>query len=146
MIDLDILDVDYPYPSSAAETNWAAQQVAAMQALAAGVNATVEPLTWAALTPAAPWDNKADEQATESALSANGIVYVRAALELGASGTAAFTLPAGQRPPVGLIVPVIASGGMGTATIGVDGQVFLTDFGGDVSAGCYLNFCFSVTA
>lgn len=37
-INLVIAGATLPYPSSAADTDWAAQQVAAMQALAAGVN------------------------------------------------------------------------------------------------------------
>lgn len=38
MIDIEILGSEYPYPSSAADENWAARQVVVTQALAEGVN------------------------------------------------------------------------------------------------------------
>jgi hypothetical protein len=38
MIDITIDNIDYPIPSGAVDTNWASQQVAALQALATAVN------------------------------------------------------------------------------------------------------------
>ncbi len=41
MIDIDVNGVTYPVPSSAADTNWAAKQIAFEQGLAAGVNEAI---------------------------------------------------------------------------------------------------------
>lgn len=43
---------------------------------------------------------------------ADGVVRIRGAIKTGTIGTAAFTLPAGYRPPAAMDLPVVTSGGL----------------------------------
>lgn len=88
-INITVAGVSLPVPSSAADTNWAAQQVAFEQAVAL----TASNGTWTNLTPAGSWVNAG--QPLQYRVNSQGDVDVRGLLSTGASGTAIGTLPAG---------------------------------------------------
>ena len=55
-----------------------------------------------------------------------GRVYLKGTIKTGASGTTAFTLPAGYRPQEAEIFPVVANGAFGLVTVNPDGTVSIT--------------------
>lgn len=136
-ITLTINGVSYPYPNSAADTNWAAMQVAAMQALAAACT----PPTWVDLTPAGTWAGT-----MECYKDALGVVRLRVAnAELGGAPTIT-TLPVGYRPPaVARFTGVIqADSALAIVEVDTSGAVYLSPFDGSSPAnGTYFEITFS---
>lgn len=55
-----------------------------------------------------------------------GRVYLKGTIKTGASGTTAFTLPAGYRPQEAEIFPVVANGAFGLVTVNPDGTVVVS--------------------
>lgn len=96
-ITLVIDGTGYPYPSDASDTNWAAQQVAAMQALAAGVTESLTAESFTAITLVNGWSNSGGVVAGSS-LSPQGRVWLRGQIEGGVADTTCGTLPVGRRP------------------------------------------------
>ena len=155
-ITLTIDGSAYPYPSNASDDNWAAQQVAAMQALAAGVTESLTSPVWTAVSVFTnSWANSGgSDQAAGHTLLANGLVGVRGALTAGGGGpgASAFTLPSGRRPLTRfrIIQPAGASGTLAAAVlVDTDGTVVINAGVGslatDIRAGTFLNFWFSIT-
>jgi hypothetical protein len=83
-------------PSSAADTNWAAQQVAFEQALASYL---LTPPTWLAPSLVNSWANYGSgNQNAGYYKDTAGTVHLRGLIKSGASLSTAFTLPSGYRP------------------------------------------------
>lgn len=105
-LDVDILGTDYPVPASAADTNWAAIQLAAFQALAAGLNDTAEAVddlqdvTWVPLSLINSWHNVGGGFAPAAYyVDELGQTHLRFAVDTGTNDTVAFVLPLAARPP-----------------------------------------------
>ena len=109
-VTIEVDGTDYDVPSSAADTNWAAQQVAFEQAIVAyldDVADDLETLT-ARFTPSFTslssllvnsWVQVGGtEQVAGYWKDPSGFVHLRGQISDGASGTTAFTLPTGYRP------------------------------------------------
>jgi hypothetical protein len=153
MIDISIGGVDYPVPSSAADTNWAAKQVAFEQALATASDnnatnilelenevAALDNVTWVALPLLSGWSNLGTPAApAASYLDSFRVAHVRLGV-VGGGGTASnpiCTLPVGQRPPYDVRVLVNCLDGSGDAEFVIQptGNIYINPLVGDYSAG-----------
>ncbi len=134
-VNITIAGVVYPVPSSAADTNWAADQVAFEQALAAAL----APPTWTALSLQNSWANMSGKQAAQATKDATGRVWLRGWVNTGASGSVVTTLVAGRRPPKQVAIPIVSIDALtaGVAIIGTDGTVTVT--AADASLGIALD-------
>lgn len=95
MISITIDGVSYPVPSNAADTNWAASQIAWEQAVAAALG----PPTWIPISPENAWlDDGNMSSAGAYYKDSAGTVHFRFSIQSGVLGTRAFTLPSGYRP------------------------------------------------
>jgi hypothetical protein len=95
-IAITVGGASYLVPSSAADTNWAAQQIAFEQALAAAIG---EP-TWIAIAGENSWVSDGTmPSAGEYYKDSAGTVHFRFSIQSGVLSTRAFTLPSGYRPP-----------------------------------------------
>lgn len=154
MISITVNGVPYDVPSSAADTNWAADQVAFEQALAAAVNLALTDVT--ALTPTAfanltlinSW---ADAGPTPQSRKEQGdVVRLRGATDTGTSGTVATVLPVGKRPAGTQRFACMVLDGSGLASVVIDnsGNVTISNLtaGADCSQGVSLDgITFSTT-
>lgn len=167
MINITVNGIAYSVPSSAADTNWAANQIAFEQALATTINSTItsvsdlttllETTTWTAVSAFTnSWANLggADQPAQHTKTPA-GIVMVRAAISSGGGGpgASAFTLPVGRRPLTRqrFICPAGTSGEFCAAVlVNTDGTVVISPgvgtAAGDIRNGTFLQLAFSTTA
>lgn len=108
MIDIDVLGVDYPVPSNAADTNSAAKQVAFEQAVAAGLNAVearveaLEAVTWTAIIDGQLSNGWTTTATSRRAKSVTGVVTLQLLVEGGTEDMSCYTLPANWRPPVAI--------------------------------------------
>lgn len=132
-ISLTVNGTSYPVPSSAADTNWAADQIAWEQA----VTSALAGPTWTAPSLTNSWVNfnSSTDQIAGYYKASNGRVWLRGTIKTGASGTSAFTLPSGYRPTKRETFPISAGDGvfsLGVAQINTDGTVVLTSVLGDV--------------
>lgn len=108
-IAINILGVDYDAPSSAADTNWAADQVALEQALATGLNNTATDLTEAEANITALQGNRV------KVLSKN-VTPVGNGADTTEDNLMTYTVPGGTLASNGQCVRVTASGiGVNTA-------------------------------
>lgn len=124
-LPITVAGVAYTVPSSAADTQWAAQQVQFEQALALAASNG----TWTAITPLNSWANSG--QPLQSRMNSQGDVDVRGLLNSGSSGTVFGTLPAGQKPQHSLSFNVGNSGGTARLTISAStGNMTITDLTG----------------
>ncbi len=131
-VSITINGVAYDVPSSAADTNWAADQVAFEQAIAAAL----APQTWTAATLINSWANLSGAGTAGHAIDSTGRVWLRGAVDSGTSETVAFVLPAGRRPLVTqyLMGQCPGTGASGAITITSNGNVTLSNMaGGDVT-------------
>ena len=152
-VSITINGTPYDVPSSAADTNWAAQQVAFEQALATFANATRTLLNdtaayvgdwnlleWAEMSPLAnDWEPSSGGQAPRYAQQPNGVVWIVAALEgnVGvSSGLPAFTLTEALRPNQAISFICAAGSALDKAalvTVGADGAIVITPTLGSVA-------------
>ena len=150
-VNITIDGVVYPYPSGAADTNWAANQVAVMQAIAASLLGVVEPV-WVAPSLINSWSNRVGQApAGYYKNPVTGDVRTRFALEAGSNGTVAFVLPAGSRPPYEThLTGFIEStpDGVLDVKIATNGEVTLSSLTAGVTpdAGTYFEGTFSTVA
>lgn len=139
-INITIAGTAYPVPSSAADTNWAADQVAFEQAVAAAL----APPTWLAPSFTNSWVNSGTGTQTAGYWKdANGTVHLRGTIKSGTNGTSAFTLPAGYRPLLSEYFLILMSGGVGEVVVAADGTVTvinLTGTGATLSSLAALSF------
>lgn len=157
-ININVNGTDYPVPTSAADTTWAAKTVAFWQALAAyantlGTTATALAATVAALAvTVANLATAVGARAWTDAVYANawvanapglkhqkdntGRVWFRGGAALGVSGTVACQLPVGQRPTDTVRLVATCSGGCAEIVIDTDGNVTPTNqtAGADVAS------------
>lgn len=109
-VDITIAGVAYPSPSSAADTDWAAQQVALLQALAAACSPATN---WTAVTLSGNWTNDdAPAGITTGFYVDRSRVFLRGSPKNGSnfnSATALTTFAVAARPAhqVTLAVPVV---------------------------------------
>lgn len=158
-LNINILGVNYPVPTNASDTNWAATQVAFEQAAAAGINSVStdlleldESLTTVAWTPIPDgqllnsWTNNA--WVASRTKDAAGWVTVRLNVQGGAAFSSCYQLPSGWRPLQSTSVPGVSAGYGCTATVGTDGNITITPMNGaDVGAdGIEVHLRFSTTA
>lgn len=126
-VTITINGTDYSVPSSAADTNWAANQVAWEQAVSTYVNSigtAVALPTWHAPSLINSWTNFGAGTAPAAySKDATGRVWLRGAISGGANGSVAFVLPAGFRPPYTQtsLIPVLS--GVATASVDTSGNV-----------------------
>lgn len=156
-VNITVGGVEYPVPSSASDTNWAAQQVDFELAVAAQLDTNTSDiatlgaqLIFTAITPLNGWGN-AGSPALAWAKATNGMVTVRGFIDTGASGTVCGTLPSGSRPAAATrMLAVLASDDACWVEVRTNGDIFIgnviTTHGGDVGDGLYLNFQFSTAA
>lgn len=153
MISITVNGTAYSVPSSAADTNWAANQVAFEQALASYVNTIgtlVAPPTWIAVEDADllnSWVNGAEKFAYYK--DATGRVYLRfSALSGGAPASSPYQLPSGYRPPHETHFTCPCDSGCYTLLVLSNGQVFIGAGigGGTPGSGSYCSIDFSTTA
>lgn len=127
-IDITVAGVAYPVPSGASDTDWAAQQVALLQALAA---ASLTPPTVLAPSLINSWANLGGGSQTAGYWKdAAGNVHLRGIISGGASLSICLQLPAGYRPSKSEAFPISANGGTALASIDTSGHVTLVDVGG----------------
>jgi hypothetical protein len=101
----------YPVPSSAADTNWAAQQIAFEQALAAALAAP----TWIPIAGENSWVSDGSMPSAGAYYKDSaGTVRFRFSIQAGVLATRAFTLPSGYRPAYDMSWPC-ANPGFGLA-------------------------------
>lgn len=124
MITITVDGVSYEVPSSAADTNWAAKQVAFEQALATFLNSVGAAPTWVAPTLLNSWANfnAGTDQVAQYTKDARGFVEIRGSIKSGAPSSIAFQLPAGYRPPNKLTFNCASSGGIVQCTIDTSGN------------------------
>lgn len=93
MIDIDIFGTDYPVPSGAADTNWAAQQIAFEQALASAVNRAPRVLSLN-VTPVGTGADTTEDNLMTYALPADTLSVNRMGVRVTAMGTGVNTADA----------------------------------------------------
>jgi hypothetical protein len=131
MIDIDVWGVDYQVPSSAADTNWAAKQVAFEQAVATALNELIETPVWTPLTLVNGWVANG-AVAPAYYVDRFGFVHFRGAMSGGASGTVCATLPVAARPSGAggtLVLGPLASGGICSVAVSITGDITVTNIG-----------------
>ena len=127
-VNISVNGVSYPVPSSAADTDWAAEQVAFLQALAAQ---SLKSPTVLAPSLINAWANLGSSSQTAGYWKdAAGTVYLRGTITGGASLSACLVLPSGYRPSKDEAFPVAANGGTALASVTTNGNVTLVDVGG----------------
>ena len=139
MIEITVDGVAYEVPSSAADTNWAAKQVAFEQALATAVNEAVAAPTWTTLTLINSW--ALVSVAPAYWVDPNGRLWFRGGMATGASGSAPWNpLPVGARPPHTVVLPLVVSGGFGLIQVTATGVTTVSNYtaGSDVSVSTIL--------
>lgn len=95
MISITIDGVAYPVPSNAADTNWAASQVAFEQAIAAALG----PPTWIPIVSENSWVSDGNMPSAGAYYrDSSSTVHFRFSIQSGLLVTRAFTLPSGYRP------------------------------------------------
>jgi hypothetical protein len=131
-ISITIAGVTYSVPSSAADTNWAADQVVFEQALASYL---LTPPTWLAPSLTNSWVNAAGgTTAAGYYKDTSGRVWLRGVIKTGASLSSAFTLPSGYRPTAGSEnFSAVTATGLGVVIIATSGTVTIADL---VNSGC----------
>ena len=108
-VDITVAGVAYPVPSSAADTDWAADQIAWEQA----VSAATVPFTYSALSLASGWAGT-----FQAAKDSTGRIWLRGTFgKDGAEGETITTLPSGRRPPTTVYVPAVALNGGGLSSV-----------------------------
>lgn len=146
-IDITINGVAYSVPSNAADTNWAQDQVVFEQALASFL---LTPPTWTAPALINSWANVTSNAPAKFYRDTASTVHLRFALKTGTSGTVAFVLASGYRPPfpVAFNAPGVTDPtDTAVVTIATNGNVTITDITGNVTAdGCFLEAAFSTVA
>lgn len=162
-VTISVLGEDFEVPSSAADTNWAAQQVEFEQALAGGLDtvntdletldAAVSSITFVAITPLNGWSNDGGGAYTlASGKARDGMVLVRGVISGGSEATVCGTLASGSRPTATLRTTATLTGSddICTVTISTAGSItigsVITTNGGSVGDGVTLNVVFSVAA
>lgn len=134
-VTITINGTDYSVPSSASDTNWAANQVAWEQAVATYLNATGT--TVAALTPS--WTSLSSILVNSWAQlggayqvagywkDPRGFVNFRGSIHSGTAGTVAFTLPSGCRPSKTVVLVASADQGQAEVVITSAGVTTITN-------------------
>jgi hypothetical protein len=128
-VSITVAGTSFPVPSNASNTNWAAQQVAFQQAVAAGINNLRAALTWHTATPAAGWSGT-----LQYAKDIQGRVWLRGYLTISGSILSLMTtLPSGYRPPAGFWVSVVDGSAFGPVVLQflADGTVTAVDGAND---------------
>lgn len=126
-INLTVAGVSYSVPSSAADTSWAAAQVAWEQA----VSLAASNGTWTNLVPQNAWVNGAE--VAQYRVNSQGDVDLRGLIESGVSGTVALILPSAAWPKHTLAFNTANSGGTARVTVSTSGNVTITDLTGSSS-------------
>jgi hypothetical protein len=144
LIDITVNGVDYEVPSSAADTNWAANQVAFEQALAEAVNDALEAAadapTWIAPTLINSWVNYAGGTVAAGYYKdAQGTVHLRGAIKSGLDPNNCMQLPAGYRPTASETFLVSCDGGLANISIATSGNVGVETVTGDATVICWLS-------
>ncbi len=137
MIPITVNGTPYQVPSSAADINWAAAQVAFEQALAVAANALAEnpydPGTWLPhpdySNPSEWFDTGGGNQVPQYRKDSAGTVSLRGSATFsGMFPTIIFTLPVGFIPPATLTFPAAITGNSGiiagTAVVDTSGAVY----------------------
>ena len=106
----------------------------------------IVPTAWTAVTFENSWTNAAGGYQAAEYRKVGDMVHFRGRIAGGSSGTAAFTLPAGFRPPGGLSLPAIyAISTPGLCLINIEPAGSVIVYGTNVSITGF-NYQFSVTA
>lgn len=106
----------------------------------------INPTTWTAVTYTNSWVDGSPYQGVEYR-KINDMVYVRGRCKSGTTGTSAFTLPVGYRPPASLSIPSVNADGtpdIALINVGTDGTCVIYCAATIVSIAC--EFAFSLTA
>lgn len=129
-----------PYPEN---TDPLANMALAVKALAEAIDAGVGGSAgWTAVVFQNSWVNFGGTYQVAQYKKVGKRVYVRGAIKTGASGTVAFTLPAGYRPAANVIFTLAAGGAYGQADIATTGTVTIT--GTNAAVSTHVNFSFEV--
>jgi hypothetical protein len=134
-VSITVDGVAYDVPSSAADTNWAAEQVAFEQALATAVNEALTAVaapSWTAIVTGDLTNGWTVGAVGRRSISPAGFVTLQLSIIGGSTSAVAYTLPSGWRPPVAFNVPCMTINGTPlscTARISANGTVEVFDDG-----------------
>ena len=133
MISISVAGTSYDVPSSAADVDWAADQIAFEQALASAINTRTPTM----LTPSPftnSWQNKGSGfQTTRYYKDQWGQVHLEGCISTGADGSVAFTLASGYRPVGAQSFLCVSAGGVAAIDIATTGTVTINQVSGNVS-------------
>jgi len=101
-----------PAPGSGVKSDWAQQ-----------ISTYVAPTVWTPVTFQGAWVNYGAPYQVAQYRKVGDEVQVRGLIKSGASGTVAFTLPAGFRPLADYVLPSNAAGAYASLTVKADGTV-----------------------
>lgn len=134
MISITVDGEAYEVPSNAADTNWAAKQLAFEQAVAEAVNTALDggnAPTWTTATLINSWVAVPFVRAPQHTVNDAGLVTLRGMGATGASGSVMTVLPSDRRPAAVEVFATYADGGLAHININPNGNVTVTDGNSD---------------